>query len=165
MEVEEINNLIVDEFAKTVEFFGINATEARLFSMLYLKKEPMTLDQMSVAMEKSKTSMSTGIRSLVDLNLVEKVWKKGERKDWYQANEELYHQFMTNYVSKWLEATFRQKCSLIDLKEMVKKSKTTERNTEEYIDNVSNRLNEMIAFHRSIEQTFNEIKPSTSSIE
>lgn len=159
MEAEEVHNLIVDEFAKTVEFFGINATEARLFSMLYLQNEPMTLDQMSLAMEKSKTSMSTGIRSLLDLNLVERVWKKGERKDWYQANEDLYQQFMTTYISKWLEAASRQRVSLTELKKMLPESTITE---QQAMEHMNSRLKEMIAFHREIEKAFKEIKPHSS---
>lgn len=160
MEVEEISNLIIEEFAKTIEFFGINATEARLFSMLYLKQEPMTLDQMSKTMEKSKTSMSTGIRSLLDLNLVERVWKKGERKDWYQATEDLYFQFMNTYMSKWLEATARQKNSLSELKDVLSKKKETSELHSSALENMNSRLEEMIVFHRLIEKSFRKIKPS-----
>ncbi len=61
----------------------------------------MTLDQMSKALEMSKTSMSTGIRTLSEANMVEKVWQKGTRKDLYQAEKDWYKSFSTVFVKRW----------------------------------------------------------------
>ncbi len=44
-------------------------------------------------MEMSKTSMSTGIRTLVDLNMVNKVWEKGSRKDQYEVERDWHQTF------------------------------------------------------------------------
>ena len=46
----------------------------------YFRRKPMTLDDMGREMEMSKTSMSTGVRTLLDLKMVNKVWSKGSRK-------------------------------------------------------------------------------------
>lgn len=76
---EKFTNKIIIEFAKTIELFGLTPAEARLFVYLYLQEEPQTLDEMGEALGKSKTSMSTSIRSLSDSNLVTRVWKKKRR--------------------------------------------------------------------------------------
>ncbi|MDC3417274.1 GbsR/MarR family transcriptional regulator [Aquibacillus salsiterrae] len=160
-QIEKINNVIVTEFAKTIEMFDLSPSEARLFSILYLEGKPMTLDEMSKALGKSKTSISMGIRNLLDLNLVSRVWKKGVRKDLYVAEESLYKKFMTSFIHKWLEATTRQKLSLKEIEkdlEVKKELFTGEEMDEEFYEAFS-RLKEMIAFHQSIEKAFKQIKP------
>jgi DNA-binding transcriptional regulator GbsR (MarR family) len=159
-QLERINNLIVTEFAKTVELFGLNPSEARLFTILYIENKPMTLNEMGEAIGKSKTSVSTGIRTLSDLNLVERVWKKGERKDLYQADENLYKKFMSAYINKWLDATNRQKQSLKEIETILEKEncKTNEKSTVTPADELNERLKEMIHFHQLIEKAFKDIR-------
>lgn len=165
-QIENINNLIVVEFAKTVEMFDLIPSEARLFAILYLEGEPMTLDQMSEALGKSKTSMSTGIRSLLDLNLVERVWKKGERKDLYRADENLYKKFMTAYINKWLDAANRQKHSLKEIENQLdnEMNLVDPRKNLMEAELLFRRLKEMIAFHQLIEKTFQDIKPEANAL-
>ncbi|MCD5324962.1 MULTISPECIES: GbsR/MarR family transcriptional regulator [Pontibacillus] len=156
--MSEVQYHAITEFSKTIEMFSLTPSEALLFSTLYIEGEPMTLDEMSEALAKSKTSMSTGIRSLLDLNLVERVWKKGVRKDLYAANSDLFNKFMSSYIHKWLDAANRQKHSLEETKLLLDK--------EEMESNEANRfeekLNEMIEFHCLISKAFSEIDPSTS---
>ncbi len=103
------------EFSKTIELFGLTTLEARLFAYLYLSEDAMTLDEMSEALGKSKASISTNIRSLAELNLVTRVWKKGVRKDLYEANSQLFKTFMTSYLRKWVDVARRQKSSLEEI--------------------------------------------------
>lgn len=165
-QLENINNLLIAEFAKTVEMFDVSPSEARLFAILYLEGSPMTLDQMSEAMGKSKTSVSTGIRSLVDLSLVERVWRKGIRKDLYKADKNLYRKFMTSFIHKWIESTSRQKQSLEEIEEILSQEihyYGTKKEKSE-TDVLYERVKEMIAFHQSIESAFQEIKPTSKLI-
>lgn len=46
LDKEVIENQIIKEFSKTIEQFGLNPLEARLFSYLYLSGEALTLDEM-----------------------------------------------------------------------------------------------------------------------
>ncbi|WP_407271626.1 GbsR/MarR family transcriptional regulator [Radiobacillus sp. PE A8.2] len=162
-QLDHINQLIISEFAKTVEMFDLNSSEARLFAILYIEGEPMTLDQMSEALGKSKTSISTGIRSLLELNLVERVWKKGERKDLYRADENLYKKFMNAFIHKWLDAANRQKNSLEEIESILEESTFNEKDSKEEVDELFGRLKKMIAFHQLIQEAFTEIKPKKST--
>ncbi|QDP42105.1 transcriptional regulator [Radiobacillus deserti] len=132
--------------------FDLSPSEAKLFSLLYIEGKPMTLDEMADWLGKSKTSVSNGIRSLLDLNLVERVWIKGIRKDLYQAEDNLYHKFMSNFIHKWLEAMKRQKNSLME----INKDLSNIKNKHELPD----RLKSMIDFHHNLEKTFKGLKSS-----
>lgn len=148
---EHIKNNILLEFAKTVELFDLSPLEARLFAFLYIDGRPLTLDQMSEALGKSKTSMSTGVRSLVDLNLVKRVWKKGVRKDLFQANEQLFKQFMTFYMKKWIVATEDRKEALLEIKSELDQTSSDHSNEDIY-----NKLQDLLEFHNRLDLFFKE---------
>ncbi|MEN2767719.1 GbsR/MarR family transcriptional regulator [Ornithinibacillus xuwenensis] len=148
---ETIRNRILLEFAKTVELFDLNPLEARLFTYLYVEGEALTLDDMSDALGKSKTSMSTSVRSLVELNLVKRVWKKGVRKDLYQANTYLFKQFMSFYMKKWIDASEDRKEALLDIKYQLENlsSKNDSQNLQEKLESI-------IEFHQQLDSFFKE---------
>ncbi|TFJ93524.1 GbsR/MarR family transcriptional regulator [Lentibacillus salicampi] len=150
--IENATYDIISEFAKTIEMFGLSPLEARLFVYLYLQNQPKTLDDMSEALGKSKTSMSTGIRSLSDFNLVTLVWRKGVRKDLYEANNELFKSFMNNYVTKWINASNHQKDALEKIHHELKKL-----NIEEYPE-ITDNLTRIIDFHRQLESSFRRLQ-------
>ncbi|UUZ80186.1 hypothetical protein LJK88_35320 [Paenibacillus sp. P26] len=89
---------------------------------MFFQNKPMTLDEMGEAMEMSKTSMSTGIRTLVDLNMVNKVWEKGSRKDLYEVERDWHQTFSDFFAIKWRKAVEMNlqalKKSLSELKEL-----------------------------------------------
>ncbi|WP_077324982.1 GbsR/MarR family transcriptional regulator [Virgibacillus siamensis] len=148
---EDLTKKIITEFSKTIEMFGFSTLEARLFVYLYLEQAPMTLDEMSEAMGKSKTSMSTSIRSLSDFNLVTRVWKKGVRKDLYEANEQIFKTFMNSYLSRWIDAANHQKDSLNNIKEQFENANIPS-------SSLNNRLLNIIEFHQQLEKSLREIK-------
>jgi DNA-binding transcriptional regulator GbsR (MarR family) len=61
----------------------------------------MTLNQMSKSLGMSKPSISTGIHSLAEIEMVQKVWRKGERKDLYKAEKDFFVSFITFFCKKW----------------------------------------------------------------
>ncbi|OZU87922.1 transcriptional regulator [Virgibacillus indicus] len=154
---ENLTNKIIIEFSKTLEMFNLNQLEARLFAYLYLSEKPLTLDEMSEALGKSKTSMSTGIRSLSDVNLVTRVWKKGIRKDLYQANSQLFKSFMNWYINKWIEAANHQKDSLLEIDKEIRHEQDNE-DASENLANLEKQLKAIIQFHNEVEILFRDIK-------
>lgn len=150
---ENITNKLLIEFAKTIEMFGLTTLESRLFAYMYLTEKSMTLDDMSDALGKSKTSMSTSIRSLSDSNLVTRVWKKGVRKDLYEANTELFKTFMNFYVNKWIDAVNHQKESLEVISEKLEHHGLE--NEHDY-----EKLLKIINFHKQVESSFRNMSQS-----
>ncbi|MDY0406243.1 helix-turn-helix domain-containing protein [Virgibacillus sp. 179-BFC.A HS] len=151
-EMENTTKKIIAEFAETIEMFGLTPLEARLFAYLYLTEKTMTLDEMSEALGKSKTSMSTSIRSLAEHNLVSRVWIKGVRKDLYQANDQLYKLFTSSYKNKWLEAVEHRQLALTEIKEQIYRSNTFKNSPE--LPVINKKLDEIITFHQQVDQFF-----------
>jgi len=100
-ELEIIRERVIETIAKNMNLYGVTDSIGRLYGMLYFHDHPLTLDEMKEELGMSKTSMSTSVRVLQDLKMVEKVWKKGIRKDLYQAEEDWYQTFIDFFSIKW----------------------------------------------------------------
>ncbi|NSL52447.1 GbsR/MarR family transcriptional regulator [Calidifontibacillus erzurumensis] len=103
-QLEQAKERVIDTIAQNMNLYGITDSVGRLFGLLFFSKNPMTLDEMKEELGMSKTSMSTSVRSLMDLKMVDKVWKKGVRKDLYQAEEDWYQTFIDLFSIKWRPA-------------------------------------------------------------
>ncbi|WP_156288793.1 GbsR/MarR family transcriptional regulator [Oceanobacillus salinisoli] len=105
----EKHEAIIEKFiqiiAKNMNLYGITPSIGRLYGVLYFNDEPMTLDDMRDALSMSKTSMSTGVRTLADMKMVESRFRKGIRKDLYQSEEDWYKSFTSLFGTRWRKQT------------------------------------------------------------
>lgn len=102
---EETIEQFIQVIAKNMSLYGVTPSIGRLYGVLYFSKDPMTLDDMREALEMSKTSMSTGVRALSDMKMVEPSFKKGVRKDLYKSEEDWYKSFTSLFGSRWRHHT------------------------------------------------------------
>ncbi|MBP3952714.1 GbsR/MarR family transcriptional regulator [Bacillus suaedae] len=99
--LEQARSRCIDSWAQNMNLYGITPSVGRLYGLLYFNEESMTLDTMKDELGMSKTSMSTSVRQLQELKMVEKVWKKGNRKDHYQSLDDWYQTFSDLFSVKW----------------------------------------------------------------
>ena len=92
---------VIDSVAQNMDLYGVTESIGRLYGMLLFQQNPMTLDEMKEELGMSKTSMSTSVRTLLELKMVDKVWRKGVRKDLYKAEEDWYQTFIDFFTIKW----------------------------------------------------------------
>ncbi|WP_298785020.1 GbsR/MarR family transcriptional regulator [uncultured Marinococcus sp.] len=102
--LDESRHQFIATIAQNMGLYGVSDTNGRLYGTVLFSKRPMTLDDMSEALGMSKMSMSTGIRALMDADMVERVWEKGVRKDLYQSHDDWYQSFTSVFVNRWREA-------------------------------------------------------------
>lgn len=95
---------VIESIGKNMDLYGVTLSIGHLYGNMYFNQQPVTLDEMSETMGMSKTSMSTGMRTLHDLKMINKVWGKGSRKDLYEVVPD-WHQNFTDFFSiKWRKA-------------------------------------------------------------
>jgi len=68
---------------------GLNNIMAQLYALLYMSDKPLSLGDMSERLKISKASASINIRALERYNAVRKIWVKGSRKDYYEAEADI----------------------------------------------------------------------------
>lgn len=99
--LEQARERVIEAISQNMSLYGVTESIGRLYGALYFQEGPLTLDEMKDELGMSKTSMSTSVRSLLDLKMVGKVWKKGVRKDLYQAEPDWYQTFIDFFSIKW----------------------------------------------------------------
>ncbi|GAB6988165.1 GbsR/MarR family transcriptional regulator [Paenibacillus pini] len=99
--LHKMRKRVIETIGRNMDLYGISQSTGHLYGMLFFADQPMTLDQMGSEMKMSKTSMSTGIRTLLDLKMVNKVWEKGSRKDLYEVEYDWYQTFTDFFDVKW----------------------------------------------------------------
>jgi len=82
-------DIFIEGWGRLGPYWGINKVMAEIHALLYLSPEPLTLEEMSRKLKTSRSNVSTNVRHLVDLGVVKKVVIRGERRDHYEAEEDI----------------------------------------------------------------------------
>ncbi len=75
--------------------WGINRTMAQIHALLLAHKEPMSTDEIMAALQISRGNANTNVRELVGWGLLRVVLRKGERKEYFEAEKEVWKIFCT----------------------------------------------------------------------
>ncbi|MFW5996103.1 MAG: GbsR/MarR family transcriptional regulator [Halanaerobiaceae bacterium] len=87
-ELMEGRNIIIESLGQSVGVYGMNETIGRIYGYLFFKDGPVPLDEIAEDLGVSKATVSINIRLLLELKMVKKVWKRGSRKDFYEAERD-----------------------------------------------------------------------------
>ncbi|MBO0992518.1 GbsR/MarR family transcriptional regulator [Bacillus sp. SD088] len=129
-QLDKARERIIETIAQNIHLYGLTSSAGRLYGMMFFQRKPITLDEMKEELGMSKTSMSTSVRALSDLKMVERVWKKGVRKDLYQVEEDWYQGFIDLFSTKWKGSISVHKISIkksiTELKTLLEDEQTSE---------------------------------------
>jgi HTH-type transcriptional regulator, glycine betaine synthesis regulator len=78
--------IFVDGIGAAAATSGIlTQLQGRIFALLYLEPDPLSLDEIVAELQQSKSNVSVNVRGLVDWHLVRLVSVPGSRRDHYEA--------------------------------------------------------------------------------
>jgi len=107
--VTQVKEQYIEKIADNMRAYGVSSTVGRILGIIYMNRKPMTLDELSNETGMSKTRMSQVVREMVELNIAEKVFEKGVRKDIYDVEDDYYDTFITIFTSNWRKTINRNK--------------------------------------------------------
>lgn len=87
--------LFIRRWGEMGGYWGINRTMAELHALLYISAEPLCTDDIMAALQISRGNTSMNIRQLLDWGLVSRVHKKGDRKEYFVAETDVWEMFQT----------------------------------------------------------------------
>lgn len=70
--------------------WGINKTMAQLHALLYAEEDPLNTDSIMEQLDVSRGNANMNLRNLLQWQLIHKVHFKGERKDYYTADKDVW---------------------------------------------------------------------------
>lgn len=91
----EIHQQAIDQFVllwgEMASAWGINKTMAQIHALLYAESDPLDTDAIMKQLSISRGNANMNVRSLLHWQLIQKVHYKGERKDFYTAEKDVWN--------------------------------------------------------------------------
>lgn len=92
---ESAREEFVSQWGSLGSQWGINRTMAQIHALLMTSTQPLSTDQVMEALEISRGNAHTNLKDLVGWDLVRIVTKKGERKEFFEAEKDVWRIFVT----------------------------------------------------------------------
>ena len=93
--LEECKGLLVRRWGELGGYWGINRTMAEIHALLFISGQPLCTDDIMAQLHISRGNTSMNLRGLVDWGLLRRVHKLGDRKEYFQADTDVWHMFET----------------------------------------------------------------------
>ncbi len=84
---DEVLDIFLEAAGNLGESLGLNRTVCQIYALLYLSPRPLSAADIGEALRISKGNVSVNLRTLLAWNAVKKVWKKGQARAMFSAND------------------------------------------------------------------------------
>ena len=84
---QPLTRRFIEDAGNATQSLGVGRVVGQIYAYLYFSEPPRTLDDMKESLGISKGSASMGVRQLEQWGAVQRVWVKGDRKDYYTASD------------------------------------------------------------------------------
>lgn len=91
--LDEAREDFVSQWGAIGNAWGINRTMAQIHALLMTSPEPMSTDEVMEELRISRGNANTNLRDLVGWGLVRSVLRKGERKEYFEAEKDVWKMF------------------------------------------------------------------------
>lgn len=86
---QSAQDIFIEGWGRLGPSWGISKVMAEIYALLYLTTDAMSLDEISEKLKTSRSNVSLNVRALADLGIVRKVVIRGERRDYYAAEDDI----------------------------------------------------------------------------
>jgi len=143
-----IKQEFIQDFGEAYYRNGLPTLMGRIVGLLLLVNRPISLDEITKQLNVSKGPVSQVMRRLRDHHLIQRIWIPGDRKDYYQAESDIFGNAFHNQVS-----LMKQNLALADKY----KSKLKNSNDSD-LDSFSERIEEMEQFYQLMDIHFSRFQ-------
>lgn len=143
---EKIKKELIQRFGDAYKAFGLNKLMGHIIALLLFSPDPLSLDEITKQLGRSKGPISQIVRRLRDKRLIRKAWMpENNRKDYYEIEPEVFeHAFRNN-----LELIKNNKRIATQLKEKIGSA------NKQSLETINIRMKEMERFYSLMETHFN----------
>ncbi|MGQ9642418.1 MAG: GbsR/MarR family transcriptional regulator [Ignavibacterium sp.] len=144
---EKIKKELIQRFGDAYKAFGLNKLMGHIIALLLFSPNPLSLDEITKQLGRSKGPISQIVRRLRDKRLIRKAWMpENNRKDYYEIEPEVFeHAFRNN-----LELIKNNKRIATQLKEKIRSA------NKQSLETINIRMKEMEMFYSLMEEHFNK---------
>lgn len=87
--LQEVKSRLIEAGGRASQDLGTGRIVGQILVYLYLQENECSLDDMAEELGLSKASVSIAVRQLEQLGLARKVWKSGDKRNYYKSAENI----------------------------------------------------------------------------
>jgi len=91
--LEQSQQLFIRRWGEMAGYWGINRTMAEIHALLYVSERALCMDEIMERLQISRGSVSINLRQLLAWDLVRRVHKPGDRKEYFEAETDTWQMF------------------------------------------------------------------------
>ena len=150
---EKLTTRFVDQVGEMASSLGMNRSVGQIYAALYMSPDPMSLDDLAELCDMSKGNVSLNIRELERWGAARRVWVRGDRKDYYEAERDV-PQIVIRRLKEGLGRRLSTlESALDDASEQIKQTKTNSKDKAFYKE----RLAEVRKLDRSMRRVLDNL--------
>jgi DNA-binding transcriptional regulator GbsR (MarR family) len=93
--LDDAKAMLVRRWGEMGGYWGVNRTMAEIHALLFVSPDSLCTDEIMDLLQVSRGNASMNLRALVDWGLIERVHRLGDRKEYFQADTNVWHMFET----------------------------------------------------------------------
>jgi DNA-binding transcriptional regulator GbsR (MarR family) len=90
MKLEEAKAQFIQAWGTLGSKWGINRTMAQIHALMMVAPDPLSAEEIMEELNISRGNANMNLRELMDWGLIEKMHKPGERKEFFQAEKDIW---------------------------------------------------------------------------
>jgi len=149
----EARSKFIEAGGSTTQSFGLGRLVGQIYALLYIHPDPLCLDDIASQLGVSKASISITIRQMERWTAVHKVWIKGDRRDFYEAEID-FRKILRNGLLETLQKKLKTAGTHLEqVEKLAKETMVASANpgqAEPDLKAITERLEHARNFHRQI---------------
>ncbi|MEJ5049666.1 helix-turn-helix domain-containing protein [Chryseobacterium culicis] len=93
MQLSEAKEKYIQTWGTFATNWGINRTMAQVHALLLASSKPLSTDEVMEQLEISRGNANMNLRALIDWGIVKKEFVKGDRKEYFVAEKDVWYLF------------------------------------------------------------------------
>ena len=151
--IREAQDAFVASWGQMSGAWGISRTMAEVHALLFVTGEALNTDEVMERLQISRGNASMSLRALLEWGIVSKAHKRGDRKEYFQAEQDVWAMFraiVRERLKREVEPLIAQIHEIRDLTGVKQKGKADAISAETHLHN--ERLDELVDFFMTVDQ-------------
>ena len=158
MELQEAKDKFIQSWGNLGSTWGVSKTMAQIHALFLVSEELLSAEDVMDALEISRGNTNMNIRTLIDWGLVYKESKKGERKEFFRGEKDIYL-----VGKKIVKVRQRQELEpILDALQDVQNVNSNTKNKEE-VERFTDQIKEIESFSLSANKLLTKVSSSEES--
>lgn len=152
--LREAQDRFVEVWGQMAGAWGISRTMAQVHALLYITGEPLCSDDVMDRLQISRGNASMSLRALLDWGIIERVHRRGDRKEYFKAEQDVWAMFRAIVRERTKREVDPLLASLYEIRDIAGQSGggTSKAAPSRALSDHQQRVDDLVAFFQTVER-------------